>query len=199
MPKRKTSANTTIENTETKAKKTQNIATPLDRPVGGPDDGGLGAEDTEEKTEITKKKSSLKSVAAKKPIAKSEVLIGTGRRKTAVARVWLKKEKGPFIVNDKPIEEYFSREAAKKTYEEPLRVVNRLGQFSGTIKLAGGGPSAQLGALVHGLTRALASYEPSFREILAKKKLLTRDSRMKERRKYGHAGKARKKKQSPKR
>ena len=126
-------------------------------------------------------------------------MFGTGRRKTAVARIWLKQEKGPSLVNERPIEEYFPGEAAKKIYEEPLRVVNRIGQFSGTIKLEGGGVSAQLGAVVHGLSRALASYDSSFREILSKKKLLTRDSRMKERRKYGHAGKARKKKQSPKR
>jgi small subunit ribosomal protein S9 len=147
----------------------------------------------------TKKEARKETKITRKPITKVEVLIGTGRRKTAVARVWLKKEKGPILVNDKPIEEYFPNEQSKRTYEEPLRVVNRLDQFSGTIKLVGGGSSAQLGAVVHGLTRALASYEPSFREILAKKKLLTRDPRMKERRKYGHAGKARKKKQSPKR
>jgi small subunit ribosomal protein S9 len=134
-----------------------------------------------------------------KKVSRSEVLTGTGRRKTAVARVWLKREKGPTLVNDKPIEEYFPSEAAKRTYEEPLRVVNRIGQFSVTIKLEGGGTSAQLGAVVHGLARALASSDTSFREILSKKKLLTRDSRMKERRKYGHAGKARKRKQSPKR
>ncbi|OGY26801.1 MAG: 30S ribosomal protein S9 [Candidatus Woykebacteria bacterium RBG_16_43_9] len=125
--------------------------------------------------------------------------MGTGRRKTSVARVWLKSEKGPILVNDKPIEEYFTGPADKKIYEEPLRVVNRVGQFSGTIKVAGGGKSSQLGAVVHGAARALANSDVSFRQILSKRKLLTRDSRMKERRKYGHAGKARKMKQSPKR
>jgi small subunit ribosomal protein S9 len=139
-----------------------------------------------------------KETKAKKPTT-TETLMGTGRRKTAVARVWLKDTKGTLLVNDRPIDDYFRSEAEKKIYEEPLRVVNRLGQFSGTIKLNGGGVSAQLGAVVHGLARALASYDPVFRETLSKKKLLTRDSRMKERRKYGHAGKARKKKQSPKR
>ena len=192
MPKRK------ITTTESQNKtKTQRAAT-LPR---SPREAGrqVDTEGTAEESEITEKKSSVKSGVARKTAAKSEVLVGTGRRKTAVARVWLKKEKGPILVNDKPIEEYFPNEQSKRTYEEPLRVVNRLDQFSGTIKLVGGGSSAQLGAVVHGLTRALASYEPSFREILAKKKLLTRDPRMKERRKYGHAGKARKKKQSPKR
>jgi small subunit ribosomal protein S9 len=150
-------------------------------------------------TENTEKPKPASLVVARKAAVKSDILMGAGRRKTAIARVWLKQEKGPILINGKPIEEYFSGEAAKKIYEEPLRVVNRLGQFSGTIKLEGGGISAQLGAVVHGLSRALASYDPSFREILSKKKLLTRDSRMKERRKYGHAGKARKRKQSPKR
>jgi len=150
---------------------------------------------------MVEKKSAAKTVERSrvKKVRASEILMGTGRRKTAVARVWLRSEKGPILVNDKPIEEYFRSEVAKKIYEEPLRVVNRVGQFSGTIKLEGGGTSAQLGAVVHGLARALASYEPSFKETLSKKKLLTRDSRMKERRKAGHAGKARKRKQSPKR
>ena len=147
------------------------------------------------KEDSTKPKS--KETQKKKSV--QEILMGTGRRKTAIARVWLRNEKGPILVNNKPIEEYFRSEVAKKIYEEPLRVVNRVGQFSGTIKLEGGGTRAQLGAVVHGLARALASHEPSFKETLSKKKLLTRDSRMKERRKAGHAGKARKRKQSPKR
>lgn len=129
----------------------------------------------------------------------SGVFMGTGRRKTAVARVWLKKEKGPILVNGKPIEEYFSNLTARKLYEEPLRIVNRLGQYSATIKVEGGGVSGQLGAVIHGLSRALVAAEPAFKEILSKRKFLTRDPRMKERRKYGHAGKARKMKQSPKR
>jgi small subunit ribosomal protein S9 len=134
-----------------------------------------------------------------KKISINGVSMGTGRRKTSVARVWLRLKKGPLLVNEKPIEEYFYGDPAKKIYEEPLRVVNRVGQFSGTIKVTGGGKSSQLGAVVHGTSRALADFDTSFRQILSKKKLLTRDSRMKERRKYGHAGKARKMKQSPKR
>lgn len=141
----------------------------------------------------------IEKEAPPKKIKAVNVLIGTGRRKTAVARVWLKKAKGPILVNEMQIEEYFPSEAAKRTYEEPLRVVNRIGQFSGTIKLEGGGFSTQLGAVVHGISRALAGFDPDFRQILAKKGFLTRDPRMKERRKYGHAGKARKRKQSPKR
>lgn len=149
-------------------------------------------EDSNEQRKETKK------VEGKK-IDISHISMGTGRRKTAIASVWLKKEKGPILVNEDPIEKYFPSSVSQKKYEEPLRIVNRIGQFSGTIKVHGGGTKAQLGAVVHGISRALVAYEPSFKQILSKKKLLTRDSRMKERRKYGHAGKARKMKQSPKR
>ncbi|MDP2720903.1 MAG: 30S ribosomal protein S9 [bacterium] len=149
-------------------------------------------ETSEEKTKEPAKKLEKKSPAA-------EILRGTGRRKTAIASVWLKKTKGAILVNDQPIEKYFLGDSAKKIYEDPLRIVNRIGQFSGTIKVRGGGASAQLGAVSHGISRALADFDPDFRKILANKKFLTRDSRMKERRKYGHAGKARKMKQSPKR
>jgi small subunit ribosomal protein S9 len=149
-------------------------------------------ETTEETKEVVKK-------TERKKVSLSQVSMGTGRRKTSVARVWLKQAKGSILVNEKPIQEYFAGEKAKKIYEDPLRVVNRIGQFSGTVKVEGGGRSSQLGAIVHGTARALASFDTSFRQILSKKKLLTRDPRMKERRKYGHAGKARKMKQSPKR
>jgi len=148
------------------------------------------AEETE--TKETKKRETKK-------ISVSGIMMGTGRRKTSVARVWLKKEKGPLLVNEKPIDDYFTDKTAKKIYEEPLRVVNRVGQFSGTIKVTGGGISSQLSSVALGMARALVSSDPSYKQILSKKKLLTRDPRMKERRKYGHAGKARKMKQSPKR
>lgn len=134
-----------------------------------------------------------------KKISVSGILMGTGRRKTSVARVWLRSGKGAITVNEKTIEEYFTGASAKRIYEEPFRVVNRVGQYSGTIKVNGGGISSQLGAVAHGAARALADSDTSFRQILSKRKLLTRDSRMKERRKFGHAGKARKMKQSPKR
>jgi len=140
-----------------------------------------------------------KNKAERKISSKTNVFRGTGRRKKAIARVWLKLEKGNLIINDEQIQEYFKGEVLQKKYEEPFRVVNRIGQFSGTVKIFGGGASSQVDAFVHGTARALASYDPSFRQILSNKKLLTRDSRMKERRKYGHAGKARKMKQSPKR
>lgn len=147
----------------------------------------------------TKKKETTQEEPEKRKLDISNIFMGTGRRKTSVARAWLKLEKGPILVNEKPIEKYFPSVTAKKAYEEPFRVTNRLGQFSGTIKVGGGGVSGQLGAVSHALSRSLVAFDETFKQTLSKKKLLTRDARMKERRKYGHAGKARKLKQSPKR
>lgn len=124
---------------------------------------------------------------------------GIGRRKEAVARVWLKLGKGEILVNDRPINEYFAYLSNNKVLEEPLRVVNRIGQISGTIKVSGGGVKSQVDAVIHGISRALVTLDETLRSPLAKRSLLTRDSRVKERRKYGLAGKARKQKQSPKR
>jgi small subunit ribosomal protein S9 len=146
-----------------------------------------------EETQVEEKKE------AKTKRKTHEVYMGTGRRKLAVARVWLKSDKGEILINDKPVKEYFGSVDAEKVYTEPFRVVNRLGQFSGTVKVSGGGIAAQLEAVAHGISRALTTYDPTFRETLSKRGFLTRDSRIKERRKYGHAGKARKQKQSPKR
>lgn len=145
-----------------------------------------------------KKESEVSEVKTKKS-SKETFFKGVGRRKQSVARVWLKLEKGPILVNDKPIEDYFSYLTNKKAFEEPFRVVNRVGQMSGSIKVVGGGVSSQVGAVIHGISRALLEYDETFRPALAKRKLLTRDPRVKERRKYGFAGKARAKKQSPKR
>lgn len=141
----------------------------------------------------------VKEAKVKKSTKQSDVYRGVGRRKEAVARVWLKLEKGPIMVNDKPLENYFAHLTDKKYLEEPFRVVNRIGQMSGTIKVVGGGSVSQAAAVVHGISRALIEFDETFRSPLAKRKLLTRDSRVKERRKYGYAGKARARKQSPKR
>ena len=109
-------------------------------------------------------------------------------------------KKGQIIVNDRPIENYFPGEASKKNYFEPLRTTNTIGRFAITIKVSGGGLNGQLAAVIHGLSRALIQVDPEkFRSILKKKGFLTRDPRAKQRRKAGFAGKARKKKQSPKR
>ena len=142
----------------------------------------------------TKEKENNKAVDKPK-----EAFAVVGRRKGAVARVRLELKKGELLVNGKQMEEYFPGPVAKKAFEEPLRIVNRLGQLSGSVKVQGGGKVGQLGAVAHGIARALIELDETFRPILSKRKLLTRDSRVKERRKYGHAGKARKMKQSPKR
>lgn len=122
-----------------------------------------------------------------------------GRRKEAVARVRLSEGKGQIIVNGKPIMEYFPGETLQKIYNKPLEITQTVGKYTISVKVTGGGQVSQLGAVVHGITRALAKADANLRGVLKKEGLLTRDSRVKERRKYGHAQKARAKKQSPKR
>ncbi len=122
-----------------------------------------------------------------------------GRRKEAIARVRLFLGKSLTIVNGKPIGEYFKSKAAEKVYLKPFEVANVVGKYYASIKIEGGGTASQLGALVHGLSRALAKQDKKLKPLLKKEGLLTRDARAKERRKYGHAGKARAMKQSPKR
>ena len=136
-----------------------------------------------------------------------------GRRKEASARVRLyvtpdgpvtvggiSLEKGSFIVNGRPVEKYFPSEIAKKMYFEPFRTTNALNRFAVSVKVIGGGLSGQLGAVIHGISRALLKVDQEkFRPILKKRGFLTRDPRAKQRRKAGYAGKARARKQSPKR
>jgi small subunit ribosomal protein S9 len=125
--------------------------------------------------------------------------VAHGRRKEAVARVKLFKGKGETVVNDKPVEKYFSGKVANVMWQKPLILTKTLGQYFAKIKVKGSGKSGQLDATVHGLSRALILVNSDFRPILKKAGLLTRDPRVKERRKYGLAQKARKGKQSPKR
>lgn len=123
-----------------------------------------------------------------------------GRRKTAVARVRLYKKSGDMIVNDLPAGKYFSGIVARNRYLKPFEVTSTTGKFSFTAKVEGSGKSSQLDALVHGISRALATLDANaYRTLLKKEGLLTRDSRMKESRKVGTGGKARRAKQSPKR
>ncbi len=134
---------------------------------------------------------------------KAEFYSGTGRRKTAVARVWLyeKKKKpdiGGLLVNGKPIEEYFPGEKAATKYLRPFQMTVTIGKFVGTIKVAGGGRTGQLDAVTHGIARALERFNPEFREQLKKEDLLRRDPREKERKKY-FLKKARKRPQYSKR
>ena len=122
-----------------------------------------------------------------------------GRRKEAIARVRLLSGNGQITINGKPAAEYFLGPILQKFYNKPLELTNTTGKYSVSVKVAGGGKMAQLGAVIHGIARAIAKAEPTFRVALKKEGLLTRDARMKERRKYGFAQKARAKKQSPKR
>lgn len=122
-----------------------------------------------------------------------------GRRKEAVARVRVLEGNSPISINGKPITEIFRSLVQQKSYQKPFEVTKTLGKYTATVKVVGGGSSSQLGAIVHGLSRALAKVNAEYRASLKSAGLLTRDPRAKERRKYGLAHAARAKKQSPKR
>lgn len=138
---------------------------------------------------------------------------GVGRRRESTARVRLyvvnensitvrgkEVKKGEMIVNGKDVEVYFPGEIMKKAYVEPLRTTNTIGRFAITVTASGGGLVGQLGSVVLGISRALEKVDKEkFRPILKKRGFLTRDARIRQRRKAGLAGKSRKKKQSPKR
>lgn len=122
-----------------------------------------------------------------------------GRRKEAVARVRLFAGNGQITVNGKPIAEYFRGSILQKLYTKPLEVTKAIGKYTVSVKIEGGGQVSQLKAVVFGIARGLAKADPALRPALKKAGFLTRDARVKERRKYGNAQKARAKKQSPKR
>lgn len=145
--------------------------------------------------EQTKQMESVK--VSKKP--NNTYIAAHGRRKEATANIRLFKGKGEFTVNGQPINNYFSQETSKIIWQKPFSVTKSQGQYWATIKVEGSGKSSQLGAIIHGLSRALSTADPQYRPLLKKAGLLTRDARAKERRKYGLAQKARKGKQSPKR
>jgi small subunit ribosomal protein S9 len=110
---------------------------------------------------------------------------GIGRRKTSSARVRLMAGSGNFVVNDKGLEEYFPRLGDMENILEPLRLVGYEGKVDISVKVQGGGVSGQVGAVRHGLSRALINMNPDFRPVLHEKRFLTRDARMKERKKPG--------------
>jgi small subunit ribosomal protein S9 len=134
-------------------------------------------------------------------VPKSRYVEGIGRRKTAVARVRIYEEKGDFLVNDKPVGEYFKLVMnAPILYNAPLHVTETLNQWAITVQVKGSGINAQLDAVVHGLSRALLKKNnEQYRPLLKVKGFLTRDDRMKETRKIGMGGKARRQRQSPRR
>ena len=109
----------------------------------------------------------------------------TGKRKDAVARVWLKPGAGQIVVNDRPLDVYFARPVLRMIIHQPLQVANRMGQFDVIVSVAGGGLSGQAGAVRHGLAKALTHFEPDLRPPLKREGFLTRDARVVERKKYG--------------
>lgn len=166
------------------------------------------ADKTTKDTEIKKE---VKKVAAKED--KVSYYEAVGRRKTASARVRLyvvkdaavtidgkSVEKGGMIVNGLPVEKFFPGEIFKKRYQEPFRTTNTMGRFAVSVTTTGGGLVGQLAATIHALSRALTKVDQEkFRPILKKRGFLMRDPRAKQRRKAGYAGKARARRQSPKR
>ena len=123
---------------------------------------------------------------------------GTGRRKSAVARVFMKAGKGSIVVNDKPIDEFFSRETGRMIVRQPLTLTDSLAKFDIMVNVSGGGESGQAGAVRHGITRALINYDASLKSVLKQAGLVTRDAREVERKKVG-LRKARRRKQFSKR
>jgi len=130
------------------------------------------------------------NVTAPKEPAKPEIdekgrAYGTGRRKDAVARVWILRGTGKVTVNDRDIVQYFARGTQRLMVNQPFEMSNRIGQFDVVCFVKGGGLTGQAGAVRHGITRALMHFEPTLRDPLKKAGLVTRDPRKVERKKYG--------------
>jgi small subunit ribosomal protein S9 len=123
---------------------------------------------------------------------------GTGRRKSSVARVFMKSGKGNIIINDKPADEYFSRETSRMILRQPLALTENIESFDIKVNVIGGGESGQAGAVRHGITRALIDFDASLKSDLSKAGFVTRDAREVERKKVGFR-KARRRKQFSKR
>lgn len=112
---------------------------------------------------------------------------GTGKRKSSVARVWIKSGSGKITVNNKSLDEYFGRETSKMVVKQPLELTENADKFDITVTVHGGGISGQAGAIKHGITKALLVADVALRGTLKKAGFITRDSRVKERKKYGKA------------
>lgn len=112
----------------------------------------------------------------------------TGKRKTSIARVWLTPGTGKITVNRRDIDAYFGRETSKMIIRQPLELTENMGRFDIWVNVNGGGPSGQAGAIKHGITKALLEVDVALRGTLKSAGFITRDSRIKERKKYGRAG-----------
>jgi len=115
-------------------------------------------------------------------------IYATGRRKTSVARVWMKPGTGAITINKRTMDEYFGRPTSKMVVRQPLELTDNVGKFDIDVNVCGGGPSGQAGAIKHGITKALLEVDPELRASLKKAGFVTRDSRIKERKKYGKRG-----------
>lgn len=118
----------------------------------------------------------------------AEKFYGTGKRKNAIARVWLTPGVGEFLVNKRSLSDYFRRETLKMVIQHPFEITETVGKFNIYATVKGGGVSGQAGALKHGITKALIEYDKELRPILKKAGFITRDPRIKERKKYGQRG-----------
>ena len=116
------------------------------------------------------------------------IYYATGKRKTAIARTWLKPGTGEIIINNRSLDDYFKIQSAKILMMQPLVLTNKLESYNIKIRVLGGGISCQAGAIRHGITKALLSIDPDLRQILKKAGFVKRDSRVKERKKYGQKG-----------
>jgi small subunit ribosomal protein S9 len=136
--------------------------------------------------------STIKPAAAEAPkyvqkIDKQGRAYATGKRKDAVARVWIKPGSGKIVINDRVIETYFARPVLRMLIQQPLSTASRNGQYDVICTVSGGGLSGQAGAVRHGISKALTYFEPDLRTVLKRGGFLTRDSRVVERKKYGKA------------
>jgi len=118
----------------------------------------------------------------------AEPIYATGKRKTSIARVWLEPGEGKFVVNERTIKEYFGRETCEMVALQPLDLTGTRNQFDVTVNVHGGGISGQSIAIRHGISKALLQYNLDFKDALKKAGFITRDSRVKERKKYGRRG-----------
>jgi small subunit ribosomal protein S9 len=130
---------------------------------------------------------SAEAAPAEPQIDKHGRAYATGKRKNAVARVWIKPGKGQITINDRDQTVYFARPVLRMMIAQPLQIANRLGQFDVIATVEGSGLSGQAGAVRHGISKALTYYEPGLRSVLKPHGFLTRDSRVVERKKYGKA------------
>ncbi|MBM4326498.1 MAG: 30S ribosomal protein S9 [Deltaproteobacteria bacterium] len=112
----------------------------------------------------------------------------TGKRKSAIARVRLKPGNGKIVVNGRPVDEYFGRQTSRMIILQPFELTQTAGRFDASVTVRGGGLSGQAGALKHGISKALLEIDPSYRSVLKSAGFLTRDARVKERKKYGKRG-----------